>query len=349
MPLSWWRSHRDEIDMEPPYQRRGRLWSTSDKAFLVDSILNGYDVPKIYVADFTWGESSLNRSQLPYAIIDGKQRFEAIFDFFDDKLVLNPGFVFLPDPALKLGGLGYRDLKNQYAEVAEIFEVYPLSVMSVFSPDEDPINDLFVRLNRSKSLTGAEVRNAMGGPAPELFRRIADHDFFEENVRFEVKRGQDLNAAAKLLLFEFKNEMTETKKTTLDRFADQAKKMSGEERDLLELAGRQVVDVLSDLGSVFLPKDYLLSSAGLLPVYYWLVRSQEASELPRIREFIYRFEQQRQANRNLLKEEPDSSEIDTELVEYDNFNRSTNDLLSHKGRFGILRRRFESSTKRPKP
>jgi uncharacterized protein with ParB-like and HNH nuclease domain len=61
--------------MDPPYQRRGRLWSLTDKAYLIDSILNGYDIPKFYVADFTWGKSALNRRKLPYAIIDGKQRF----------------------------------------------------------------------------------------------------------------------------------------------------------------------------------------------------------------------------------------------------------------------------------
>src|ERR1035437_3263947 len=71
--LSWWRARRSKIDMEPPYQRRGRLWSATDKAYLIDSILNGFDVPKLYVADFTWADSALNRKRLPYAIIDGKQ------------------------------------------------------------------------------------------------------------------------------------------------------------------------------------------------------------------------------------------------------------------------------------
>src|ERR1700722_8575376 len=81
--LTWRKGRRAKIDMEPPYQRRGRLWSDADKAYLVDSILNGFDLPKLYVADFTWMDSKLNEKQLPYAIIDGKQRFEAIFDFFD--------------------------------------------------------------------------------------------------------------------------------------------------------------------------------------------------------------------------------------------------------------------------
>src|SRR5579864_94822 len=115
--LSWWRTQRDEIDKAPPFQRRGRLWSDADKAYLVDSILNGYDIPKLYMADFTWGDSKLNRKKLPYAIIDGKQRLEAIFDFYDGRVVLNQGFVYSEDPDLELGGLSYKDLVNRYPNV----------------------------------------------------------------------------------------------------------------------------------------------------------------------------------------------------------------------------------------
>ena len=68
--LTWWRNRQGKIDMEPTYQRRGRLWSPADKAYLIDSILNGFDVPKVYMADFTWGDSPLNRQKMPYAIID---------------------------------------------------------------------------------------------------------------------------------------------------------------------------------------------------------------------------------------------------------------------------------------
>ena len=77
-PLLWWIGQKKKIDVEPPYQRQGRLWSRGDKAFLIDSIVNDYDLPKIYMADFTFGNDSLNNRGLPYAIIDGKQRLEAI-------------------------------------------------------------------------------------------------------------------------------------------------------------------------------------------------------------------------------------------------------------------------------
>ncbi len=336
--LSWWYSKRKKLDMDPPYQRRGRLWSTTDKAYLIDSILNGYDIPKIYVADFTWGDSALNKKQLPYAIIDGKQRLEAIFDFFNGNLVLNDDFTYLEKPSLKLGGLGYKDLLSNHQEIAEEFQNFNLLVMGVYAKNDSPINELFVRLNRSKALTGAEIRNAMAGPAPGLIRQIASHDFFITNIRFDVKRGQDLNAAAKLLLFEYNKNFSETTKNSLDKFV----KGTEDNREKLELAGRHVVDNLNDMSSIFLPKDKLLSSAGILPVYYWFVRSVNENKYSYIREFLNEFEKERRNNRKLVREEPDSPNIKSVFVEYDNYNRSTNNYQSHSERFRIIKSSFSS-------
>ncbi|MFI5394103.1 MAG: DUF262 domain-containing protein [Candidatus Binatia bacterium] len=335
--LSWWRARRAKIDMSPPYQRRGKLWSATDKAYLIDSILNGFDVPKIYVADFTWGDSKLNEKRLPYAIIDGKQRFEAIFDFYDGHITLNDGFVYRENPLLKLAGLGYQDLLKNHAEVAEIFDTYNLSVMSVMASSEEPINELFVRLNRSKPLTGAEVRNAMAGPAPQLFRKVTEHEFFTTYVAFTVQRGQDLNAAAKLVMFEYEDNVSETKKRNMDQFTKDAVKAA---RAKLELAARRVLDTLDVMTEIFLPKDRLLMSAGTVPVYYWFIRSVPVKSQRFIRQFLIEFEEARKPNRLLSSAHPQSPEVDRQLVEFDIFNRSTNDQASHEGRFRILHARF---------
>lgn len=337
--LLWWRARRSQIDMSPPYQRRGRLWSTTDKAYLIDSILNGYDIPKVYMADFTWGHSALNGKRLPYAIIDGKQRFEAIFDFFDGLVTLNDDFVLLDDPSLPLAGLSYQDLKDNYPEIAEVFETFNLLVMSVVAHTVEPINELFVRLNRSKSLTGAEIRNAMNGPAPEVIRSIAAHDFFQNNIKFTVTRGQDLNAAAKVLLFEFRGELQETKKRNLDSFVGA---LDSKDRGPLELAGRRVVDGLEVMSTVFLPKDGLLTSNGVIPVYYWFVTRLHENQRYLVRSFLVEFERARRENRQL-----GDKAVDDALAEYDHLTRSTNDLRSHRGRYEILRTRFAHFSPRP--
>jgi hypothetical protein len=90
--LSWWYDQKDNIDLDPLYQRRAQLWSERDREFLIDSILNGYDVPKIYIADFTFGLTKLHSTNKRYSVIDGKQRLGAIFDFFENKLRLAEDF-----------------------------------------------------------------------------------------------------------------------------------------------------------------------------------------------------------------------------------------------------------------
>jgi hypothetical protein len=329
--LTWWKSRRSKIDMHPVYQRRGRLWSDTDKAYLIDSIINGFDIPKLYIADFTYGDSSLNRKKLPYAIIDGKQRLEAIFNFFDGFVTLNPDFVLLENPSLPLGGLSYLDLLNNHAEIAEAFDNYNLSVMSVITDSDELINELFVRLNRSKPLTGAEIRNAMSGPAPEVIRKLSRLDFFTNNCSFPIARGQDLNAAAKILMFEFHEAPHETKKTALDTFVRE----SAQQRQQLELAGRRAYGALGDLATIFLPKDRLLSSAGIIPVYYWFFRQVKPKDYTRVRRFLARFEELRKNNRG-ASDSAAGARIAKQLAQYDQLNRSTNDLTSHHGRVSIL-------------
>ena len=331
-PLIWWHTHRTSIDMDPSYQRRGRLWSPSDKAYLIDSIINGFDVPKLYLADFQMGESQLNKSKLPYAIIDGKQRLEAIFDFFDEKLVLNKDFVWRANPSLNLGGLSLRDLRTNHPKVAEAFETETVDIMSVVTNDEADINELFVRLNRSKPLTGAEIRNAMLGPVPNVIRNVSRHTFFAENIRFSVKRAGDFNAAAKIVLFEYENKMTSTKKKDLDAFSNPSKL----DHSRLELAGRRTLDALDNMQEIFLPHDELLSSAGVLPVYYWLVRQTSLETHSILREFLISFERDRNGAR---KQQISGATRDAHPVfaRYDAFNRSTNDVGSHNGRYEILK------------
>jgi len=333
--LSWWHDERDNIDMNPLYQRRSGLWSEKDKSYLIDSILNGYDIPKIYLADFTIKNSPLNEKNKSYAVIDGKQRLEAIFDFFNGKLTLDQEFIFFEDKSLKLGGLSYKDLKINYPKVASKFDNFNLSVMSVYADEEAKINDLFIRLNRSKPLTGAELRNAMQGVIPVLIRKIVDNDFFQKRIKFKINRGQDQNTAAKILLIEFRGEFVDTKKTHLDRFVEEGLKS---ENIQFERAGNQVINNLNILNEIFIDRDPLLSSQGPVPLYYWFIRNLERFYKNKIREFLLNFEQSRKENKRKFREEKEN--IDEELLSYDVMNRSVDDKQSLMGRYKIISSRF---------
>jgi hypothetical protein len=331
----------DSIDFSPPYQRKGRLWSTQDKEFLIDTIINGFDVPKLYLADFQFGNSSLNSKKLAYAIIDGKQRLEAVFDFFKGTLTLAQDFVFRSDPSLKIGGLGLKDLRHSHRHVADEFENASFDIMSVFAEDEKDVNELFVRLNRSKPLTGAEVRNAIAGPVTDVIRSLTQHSVFRESIRFSTLRAGDQNAAAKCLLFEYEDKLVNTKKQNLDDFAKGLQvDRKRVDRDRLELSARRCVDAFDAMDEVFLPSDVMLSSAGVFPVYYWFVRSVAEPYREDIRTFLVEFEESRRLHREAQKDLGPASEVDQQYARYDTLNRSTNDAISHRGRFGILSSAF---------
>lgn len=329
--LSWWRTRRDRIDMNPPYQRKGRRWSKSDKQYLIDSIINGFDVPKLYFSDFTWGPSELNDKSSAYAVIDGKQRLEAIFEFFDGKLALSQDFVYIQDSTVLVAGLTLDQLRHKHPNIAEDFENFNPIVMGVVTSEKRYIEELFVRLNRSRSLTGAEVRNAMPGPMPELFRQVANHEFFVSHAKFPDGSGQMLNLAAKIFLFETHGGLDNTKKTNLDRLTSAAARTDTE---LYHNAAKEVFRVLDEMAEIFVFSDKLLNTEGSIPVYYWLVRNSFSEDRWLIRDFLNDFSDWLLTANSLgLNVTP---ELANDLAAYETALRSVNDKSSHEKRYEIL-------------
>lgn len=329
--LRWWWLHRSQIDLAPPYQRKGGVWKTSDRQLLIDSILNEYDIPKFYLADFTAWDTKLNKDAKPYAVVDGRQRFEAIFQFFDNQFSLSKKFRLFSDPKRKAGGMSYDELQKHHPDLALRFEEYNLHIMSIETDEEEKIHDLFRRLNKSYPLSGAELRNALVGDIPETIRLLTEHDFFKSRVRFSTKRGAEYNAAAKLLLLEYSNEPVDLKKRALDAFAE-----LGTISSLSTLSGR-VVDVLDNMAKVFQHGDPLLRTEGQLPVYYWLVRDLGAAK--KLREFLDEFEAERKLVATIGDEKLDEELAFGESVRsYALYNRATNDKGSIQRRYEILKK-----------
>ncbi|WP_394708360.1 DUF262 domain-containing protein [uncultured Desulfuromusa sp.] len=74
-------SERDGIRLDPPYQRMGGVWTKEKKQLLIDSILNDYDIPKIYF--HLYDREKASESGYEHAVIDGRQRLETIWEFVD--------------------------------------------------------------------------------------------------------------------------------------------------------------------------------------------------------------------------------------------------------------------------
>lgn len=334
-----WYERRRTIDLAPAYQRRGKLWKRPSKSYLIDSMINGFDVPKLYVADLQLMPEEMRDPGMTHAVIDGRQRLETLFEWFDGSLRLAKDFVYRRDPAREAAGMNSHDLSSRFPEMAAAVERFPLDVMNVVADTQDEINQLFIRLNQSKPLTGAETRNAMEGEAPEVIRELTEHEFFKDKIAFSVERGGDQNAAAKVLLMESAGEFVDVKRRKLDLFvqdiADEVDKASVGTSGLRRAAAN-AERVFNNMVVVFRTHDPLLRTQGQVPVYYWLIRSLGPAE--GLRKFLAEFERERELNRQRLKEVGTQGNIDGELLQYDQFNRSVNDQHSLRGRFEILTR-----------
>lgn len=69
----------NRIDTNPDFQRPA-VWSLGQKQLLVDTILRGYDIPKLY-----WRKVS----KIPekYEVVDGQQRLRTILSFTPASLI----------------------------------------------------------------------------------------------------------------------------------------------------------------------------------------------------------------------------------------------------------------------
>lgn len=337
---------RSAIADDPPYQRESSVWSIEKQQLFVDSLLNGYDVPKIYLHDL--------RGQHPtrvYAVVDGKQRLTTIWRFLTDELPLADDFRIEPANLPDLPhGVGHPRAGQRFGELdpawQQILRTTHLAVVLIQNATEEDIEDLFSRLNNGEPLNAAEKRNAMSGDATRLVRSIAAHPFFRERVRFSNTRSHHHDAAARVLLIEAAALRgaagpPDLRSRALDRFTQANRRMpAGRRRALRD----RVSANLDRMCEVFLPADPLLASQASPQLYYLLVRQVGAAApagwKPAMREGLAGFQEDRRAQLQRPEEQQDPM-----LREFSELmHAGANEPRSLSRRLAILVRRLRESS-----
>lgn len=179
---------RERIDTNPDFQRPA-VWSKAQKQLLVDTILRGYDVPKLY-----WRKTGSKPDT--YDVIDGQQRLRTLWEFHDGEFCLPENADPIDDQAV--AGLKYAEIPDN---LRIHFDSYPLDVIILSETDEDEVRDMFLRLQNGTSLKAQEKRNAMPGVMRQFIKTIADHSFFK-NCAFKNSRYTFDHVAAQITLIE---------------------------------------------------------------------------------------------------------------------------------------------------
>lgn len=207
-PLASISGLRDRIDTNPDFQRPA-VWTRSQKQLLVDTILRGYDVPKLYLR-------KTGTKPDRFEVIDGQQRIRAVWDYFDGAYPLPRNLE--PVDGVDVSGLGYADLPH---DLRIAFDNYAFDIIQVTDTDDEEAREMFLRLQNGTTLKAQERRNAMPGNMRDFVRQIAEDPLFQ-SVAFANTRYSYDQVAAQLVAIEIAGGPCQVTKSALDRmYAEQ--------------------------------------------------------------------------------------------------------------------------------
>ena len=155
------------IILGPDYQRRSR-WSTVQKSLLIESFLLNIPIPPIFLYEKDFHS---------YEVVDGRQRLEAIQDFFLDKFRLKKLSYYG-----HLNGCKFSELKTEDQRLLMRRSI-SATILMAESKGFDEIDVrmlLFDRLNTGGvKLNAQELRNAIfAGPFNNLLDKLSGNSIF---------------------------------------------------------------------------------------------------------------------------------------------------------------------------
>jgi hypothetical protein len=324
---------RDRIQLDPEYQRLGGIWAPENRQLLIDTIINGFDIPKLYMHKFN-SPIIVGKDRYDYSIIDGRQRLETLWNFIDGKIALADDFRLFKHDQIAAGGMTYQELSTHYPELKADFDGFPLSVVLIETDELEMIEEMFSRLNEAAPLTAPEKRNAFGGPGPVAIRKLAKDVFFTQLIPFPNKRYRHYDLATKFLMASHEQKVVDTKKTRLDDFVRSFEDLPRTKNLPCFKDAQRVVQAMN---KVFTNADSLLRQVGMVMLYFHLFRvAIEGDWLSAItRRALVDFERRRQENRQLF-ESGNVDKVDKDLVDFDGYAQSPNDGGAIRFRLKII-------------
>ena len=323
---------RNSIQIDPDYQRSSDIWTVEKKQLLIDTIINGFDVPKLYFHRFR-NLLTIGDRNYEYAIIDGKQRLEAIWNFIEGRFALSADFECLWDDSLLAAGMTYAELSSNFPDLRNAIDSYALTVVCIETDDIEIIEDMFSRLNEAVPLSAAEKRNARGGPVPVAIKSLVNNKFYKEKVPFSNSRYRHFDLAVKFLLSVEKDRVVDTKKKTLDSYVMDWATVDSRSKELP--CYERTNEILSLMSDVFIDADPLLKQVGSVILYFHVFRIaiQHNWIADLERQVFLNFEKKRLGNRMAIEQgEPGIND----LLEFDRHAQSTNDAYAVKFRVQVF-------------
>jgi len=191
--VEWDAATPKQLELNPKFQRRS-VWTDKAKSFLMDTIIRGKPIPKVFIRQ----KINVATKTSVREVVDGQQRLRTILSFIKD------GFHIIPVQNPDFGGRKFSQLPE---EVQTQILSYEISVDLLINLPDSEVLDIFSRLNAyAVVLNEQEKINADHfGPFKVLADRIG-HKYFsywtDQKILTSknILRMQEVSLVADLLI-----------------------------------------------------------------------------------------------------------------------------------------------------
>lgn len=220
-----------QLELNPRFQRRP-VWTDKAKSFLIDTIIRGKPIPKIFIRQ----KINVSTKTSIREVVDGQQRLRTILSFIKD------GFVVSKRQNMTHGGLLFSQLPE---EIQAQVLAYEVSVDLLINLPDAEILDIFSRLNSyAVVLNEQEKLNADHfGPFKVLADKVG-HKYYEYwttqgiLTAKQIMRMLEVNLVADLLIAMLEGIKS---KKQVKKFYDAYEQKFDHDADLLESRFDQVI------------------------------------------------------------------------------------------------------------
>lgn len=210
---------KKKLCFDYPIQRESGQWDKQQKALLIDTVLNGYFIPDIYIMKEGTEEFS------PMSVLDGKQRLTTLYEFskdgfalpqdMDDVIITDVFFDDEKNPVKeeRVYSVCGKKFSGLDPEVQKVFNKFRVSVSLLAGFSDEQIEDEFYRLNNGCTFTKAQKANVLlGTELAGKIKELEQCDFFVNRAVFgnlQRKRGEVTNCILQSMMlisgFDYKS------------------------------------------------------------------------------------------------------------------------------------------------
>lgn len=234
-PISDVRDWNDScrLELRPDFQRN-EVWSKAAQIMLIDTIIKGIPIPKVYI------KSIIRDGNTYRVVIDGQQRLTAILKFVKNELALKKPYI---------GEHQDKKFSELPPEVQNQILRYKIDINEIFNPTDEEIRDLYSRVNKyTVQLNKQELRRAdFPGDFIHLAEELSENKFFEEAKIFSVKQRRrmlDVEYIEELLTIILKG--IQDKKDYLDAVCEEYMQLDNQ-ADIVDI----FTGIIDDIALVF--------------------------------------------------------------------------------------------------